>query len=1481
MKTTLTLLFMLTAALLAGQPAFRDDQPHFYGLIIGVSDYPGKEYDLQFCASDAVRLAANLQGCVAPLYLEANTHIKLLSTDADSLSADWPNKENIQAAFRDIAAKIRPQDVFFLFFASHAIATADSLTKQFYFLLPDFPNSPYMSILGTAPEIRPADTPFTISSADLFEWLGAIRTNKKVIINDCARSGQMIVDYKKTIPDHAAITNAYPGMYMLTGAQQNGLAFEANSIGGGLMTYCFNTVLSGKSLIGSTVISQLESKPVELIDINTAFHYTYLLTQEVSKEIGRLQVPMIYLSPSSESFDLGFVNDTITLSGKSDQSFVEWYLNVNLLQEAAPAVKSTARPLNLIIPNGHSRAVSTFDYSPDSLYLLTGSADKTARLWDRARNEIVVYRGHSGAIEEVAFAGGGQRVLTRSSDGTVKLWTLEGREIVSLDKVNDMAVTSDGRFFLTSGNSFNSTLRDLEGKPVGAPLQHPSVVTKVAVSGNGDRFLTYGLDNTAILWDGNGHQIVSLEIGRVLRSDQQFHFSKDGNYIFCGTVYGPGVYNGKIWNSAGEVLVQEDQALFGDKKKIPLSNPLFIGKITLKIDAAVFEIWQTTVNPRLFDLSDETGLKPTAESGSKRTICFSPNGGNPVLFSMGKTAYLWDLTTNIRTPLTGINSNVLSTAVAPDGRTFLTAEEDGRISLWDIEGQGIGSFGLAEKIKKIRFSPDGRQILAVCAKNVFQLTLEGQKLHTFNLTDSPILDADVAPDGTSILLGGLNEAVLKGATETTVLGWERDSILPDQFGFSAVAVSPDGAAFLTANGVQGTARLSNLPDPVLKIKLPFAQAAFSAEGQYILLGSGNLNLPGQYQDFVQPGVGYLLSQDGRLLHMLKGHTEPITALGFHPNRRHVYTVSADGTIKFWDIQSGEEVGTFIPLNATDWVVTSPSGLFDASPGAMRSMYFVFGLEIIELEQFKTRYYEPGLLAKILGNIPGGLRPVDAMSNLELYPKIRAASIENDRLRVQLEERDGGIGDVVLLLNDNIQLNANINPGFKPAFEADLKPYAHYFSTDTINRLSLLACNRAGWLNGQAYRLNYRPTEIIRERGNSEPNSLRKTKDAPLDSINLYALIVGTSRYSGEHLKLNYPDKDAQAFADALRLCGEPLFGKNIEVKLLSTNAEPWPRKAEIRQALQAFAAKADPNDILLVYLSGHGITYPPNSEKGQFYYLTTDIVTDDLKDPAVRNEKAIAQDSLQAWINQVTARKRILILDACNSGQVVKTMGPGEKALNSDQRRALERMKDRSGMFVLAGSAADKSSFEASRFGHGLLTYSLLNNMPKVAAENKALIDVGQLFTEALEEVPKLAKDIGRAQTPELIGAGSFDIGMIKGAPPFAIPQTIPVFLRTNFTNKKSIDLVGLSRAVNSRLEFLAGQKEPALAYWDLVEFPGDHYYLGGSYEQVGEAISGESWLYREDKELTSFKFSGSATRLDALAEQILDQAFIYLNKKK
>lgn len=607
-----------------------------------------------------------------------------------------------------------------------------------------------------------------------------------------------------------------------------------------------------------------------------------------------------------------------------------------------------------------------------------------------------------------------------------------------------------------------------------------------------------------------------------------------------------------------------------------------------------------------------------------------------------------------------------------------------------------------------------------------------------------------------------------------------------------------------------------------------------------------------------------------------GHTyDQVNSFEFLPDGKTAVSTTYGGIIQFWDFRSGKEICTLHFLGQKDWAITTPVGLFDASDGAMEEMYFRLGTEVIEIEQLKERYFEPGLLQKLLGFTSGDLRPVDELNQLALHPKITKTTIAGDRVKVQLQVRNGGIGKVALLLNGKIELESNVNPGYKSSFEVDLSRFDQFFLPGTANRLSLRVYNMEGWLKGQPYVFLYDPVSAKGTSTNSPLVPLQTKTDAKLDSINLYALVIGTSKYRGEKLNLKYPDKDAIAFAQALRLTGAPLFGKNMEIKLLTTQNGPAPRKAVVAKAFAEIAAKSDPNDILLVYLSGHGITYPANSEKGQFYYLTTDILGDKLDDPAILRTQAIAQDTLQAWIRKVKALKRILILDACNSGQVVQNLQTGEKALNSDQRRALERMNDRSGMFVLAGSAADKSSYEATRFGHGLLTYSLLNNMPFVAASNNTFIDVAKLFSNAIEEVPRLALDIGKVQKPELIATESFDIGIIDSKVPFVIPQTLPVFVRTVFMeSQQNKDVQRLSKAVNTYLYQLASTSQPNLVYLDVEEFTSEHFYLGGQYQVSGNTLSGNATLYQKDKVLATFPFSGPKDQLKTLVDQITSKAF-------
>ena len=75
--------------------------------------------------------------------------------------------------------------------------------------------------------------------------------------------------------------------------------------------------------------------------------------------------------------------------------------------------------------HGHSGTVRHAVFSADSQYLLTASADSTARVWDCSNGRCLrVLSGHQRALTLCAFSPTGMQAITAAHDGTLKLWDL-------------------------------------------------------------------------------------------------------------------------------------------------------------------------------------------------------------------------------------------------------------------------------------------------------------------------------------------------------------------------------------------------------------------------------------------------------------------------------------------------------------------------------------------------------------------------------------------------------------------------------------------------------------------------------------------------------------------------------------------------------------------------------------------------------------------------------------------------------------------------------------------------------------------------------------------------------------------------------------------------------------------------------------------------------------------------------------------------
>src|SRR5712692_7744310 len=135
---------------------------------------------------------------------------------------------------------------------------------------------------------------------------------------------------------------------------------------------------------------------------------------------------------------------------------------------------------------GHTDSVDSVAFSPDGRYVLTGSADGIARLWETASGKpLASYQGHTGSVNSVACSPDGRCVLTGSNDRTARLWeTASGKPLATYQGhtglVRSVAFSPDGRCVLTG--SADSTARLWEtasGKPLASYQGHTSWVNSV------------------------------------------------------------------------------------------------------------------------------------------------------------------------------------------------------------------------------------------------------------------------------------------------------------------------------------------------------------------------------------------------------------------------------------------------------------------------------------------------------------------------------------------------------------------------------------------------------------------------------------------------------------------------------------------------------------------------------------------------------------------------------------------------------------------------------------------------------------------------------------------------------------------------------------------------------------------------------------------------------------------------------------------
>ena len=171
---------------------------------------------------------------------------------------------------------------------------------------------------------------------------------------------------------------------------------------------------------------------------------------------------------------------------------------------------------------GHTAAVTGVAFSADGKHVVSGSDDKTVRVWSVENGETVRQITTPAAVTDVLLRIDSMQIVSAHADNKLRVWTFtapegdtpEGgekpvREIAHTG-VTCLCTTPTAAQVLSGGTDNTARIWNLDNGAAVKTLSHGGPVVSVACRADGKAFLTGSSNNTAKLWDAAGKQIAEL-----------------------------------------------------------------------------------------------------------------------------------------------------------------------------------------------------------------------------------------------------------------------------------------------------------------------------------------------------------------------------------------------------------------------------------------------------------------------------------------------------------------------------------------------------------------------------------------------------------------------------------------------------------------------------------------------------------------------------------------------------------------------------------------------------------------------------------------------------------------------------------------------------------------------------------------------------------------------------------------------------------
>ncbi|MFX0204338.1 MAG: hypothetical protein ACFFDT_00005, partial [Candidatus Hodarchaeota archaeon] len=439
---------------------------------------------------------------------------------------------------------------------------------------------------------------------------------------------------------------------------------------------------------------------------------------------------------------------------------------------------------------GHTSYIRTLAFSPDGKFLVSGSDDKSLRVWNlTSRAEVVSLPQESeGWLISTFFSPNGALLATSEGgvpegsqpSGKIKLWDVATWRIIFMNYHLEspiIALSPTGTVLVSidsyvKGNIYASEIKfwnTVRGQVAAKSWDVPSPTTSLVVGSNGTILITADENALINLWNfSTEHVIMEFTGSRDPIVRTSITVSPDEQWLAAGS--SDNII--RLWNiSSGQNLYN----LTGHESSVfsvvfsPDGQWLASGD-----GEGTIILWNMT------NLSQISYHNLTGHISGINALSFSPDGQLLASGSYYANILLWNMTDlSLVTSFLGHTNRITSLAFSPDGLWLASSSWDSKVRYWNLSDSYSLIMPNTAEVNSVALSPDGSILFSGCHDGSINLwnTTSGTLVSVLSSPGQEVLAVAISSDGSTLITAGRDEVVQFWVIDPLPLDLDRDGML--------------------------------------------------------------------------------------------------------------------------------------------------------------------------------------------------------------------------------------------------------------------------------------------------------------------------------------------------------------------------------------------------------------------------------------------------------------------------------------------------------------------------------------------------------------------------------------------------------------------------------------------------------------------------------------------------------------------------------